>query len=171
MGSSQTRARTRVSCVGRQILNHCATREAPYLVFKDFFFFASIDLEVVYRIPCVTDNPIHFIPTWFLKIFFFCLDWLRSCLPYSLCYWQPYSFHMYLVLKDFFFWCGPFKKSVLNLLQYCLCCMLWFLGLKARGILAPWPGLEPTAPALEGGVLTTGPPGRPLPTYFKQHVV
>ena len=30
-GSSQTRARTRVPCIGRQILNHCATREAPAL--------------------------------------------------------------------------------------------------------------------------------------------
>ena len=29
VGSSQTRARTRVPCTGRQILNHYATREAP----------------------------------------------------------------------------------------------------------------------------------------------
>ena len=28
VGSSQTRTRTRVPCIGRQILNHCATREA-----------------------------------------------------------------------------------------------------------------------------------------------
>ena len=28
VGSSQTRAQTRVPCIGRQILNHCATREA-----------------------------------------------------------------------------------------------------------------------------------------------
>ena len=28
VGSSQTRARTRVPCIGRRILNHCATREA-----------------------------------------------------------------------------------------------------------------------------------------------
>ena len=28
VGSSQTRARTRVPCTGRQTLNHCATREA-----------------------------------------------------------------------------------------------------------------------------------------------
>ena len=28
VGSSQTRARTRVLCIGRQILNHCTTREA-----------------------------------------------------------------------------------------------------------------------------------------------
>ena len=32
VGSSQTRARTRVPCIGRQILNHCATREAPIQV-------------------------------------------------------------------------------------------------------------------------------------------
>ena len=29
VGSSQTRALTRVPCIGRQILNHCATREVP----------------------------------------------------------------------------------------------------------------------------------------------
>ena len=29
VGSSQTRARTHVPCIGRQILSHCATREAP----------------------------------------------------------------------------------------------------------------------------------------------
>ena len=34
VGSSQTQARTHVPCIGRQILNHCATREAP--VFVDF---------------------------------------------------------------------------------------------------------------------------------------
>ena len=31
VGSNQARARTRVPCIGRQILNHCATREVlPY---------------------------------------------------------------------------------------------------------------------------------------------
>ena len=33
VGSSQTRARTHVPCIGRQILNHCATREAPQVPF------------------------------------------------------------------------------------------------------------------------------------------
>ena len=33
VGSSQTRARTHVPCVGRQILNHCATREVPVDMF------------------------------------------------------------------------------------------------------------------------------------------
>ena len=32
VGSSQTRARTRVPCISRQILNHCTTREAPFSV-------------------------------------------------------------------------------------------------------------------------------------------
>ena len=31
VGSSRTRARTCVPCIGRRILNHCATREAPVL--------------------------------------------------------------------------------------------------------------------------------------------
>ena len=38
VGSSQTRAQTRVPCIGRQILNHCATRDA-----KKYNFF-KIDL-------------------------------------------------------------------------------------------------------------------------------
>ena len=38
-----------------------------------------------------------------------------------------------------------------------LCHVLVFLAHKACGILAPRPGIEPTAPALEGEVFTTGP--------------
>ena len=38
--------------------------------------------------------------------------------------------------------------------------MFWFFGREACGILAPQPGVEPTPPALEGEVLTTGPPGK-----------
>ena len=33
VGSSRTRARTRVRCIGRRILNHCATRETPDMIF------------------------------------------------------------------------------------------------------------------------------------------
>ena len=36
VGSSQTRARTRVPCIGRQTLNHCATREALILLSSSF---------------------------------------------------------------------------------------------------------------------------------------
>ena len=36
--------------------------------------------------------------------------------------------------------------------------MFWFSGHEACGILAP----RPTSPALEGNVITTGPPGKSL---------
>ena len=37
VGSSQTRARTRVPCIGRQTPNHCATREARNYFLKQFY--------------------------------------------------------------------------------------------------------------------------------------
>ena len=38
--------------------------------------------------------------------------------------------------------------------------MFWFYGREACGILAPWPGIEPSPPALEGEVLTAWLPGK-----------
>ena len=38
MGSSRTRARTRVPRVGRRISNHCSTREVPPSAYSFFFF-------------------------------------------------------------------------------------------------------------------------------------
>ena len=38
--------------------------------------------------------------------------------------------------------------------------MFWCFGHEAHGILIPQPGMEPTSPALESEVLTTGPPGK-----------
>ena len=61
-----------------------------------------------------------------------------------------------------FFDVDHFLKSLLNLLQYCFCFTFWFFGHEACGILAPWPGVKPTPPALEGEVLTTWLPGRSL---------
>ena len=71
-----------------------------------------------------------------------------------------YIFEVFFLL--FVFKYGLFLKSVLNLLQYCFCFMFWFFGREACEILALWPGVEPTALALEGEVLTTGLPGRSL---------
>ena len=62
-----------------------------------------------------------------------------------------------------------------------LCILFWFLVffgctgsslcrtgplVAACGILVPRPGIEPASPALEGGFLTTGPPGKSLFVYF-----
>ena len=46
--------------------------------------------------------------------------------------------------------------------------MFWFFGWKACGILAPWPEIEPTPPALEGEVLTTGQPGKYQDSLFNK---
>ena len=51
--------------------------------------------------------------------------------------------------------------------------LFWFLGGKACGILAPWPGIEPAPPALEGGagyyeIITIGLPGEsPFQPFLK----
>ena len=39
--------------------------------------------------------------------------------------------------------------------------MFLFFGCKVCGILAPQPGIKSATSALEGQVLTTGPPGKP----------
>ena len=47
VGSSQTGARTRVPCIGRQILNHCATREALKCRFLYPTFYMTFQTEVL----------------------------------------------------------------------------------------------------------------------------
>ena len=42
-------------------------------------------------------------------------------------------------LEDFCLFCGPFLKSVLNLLECCFCFMSWIFGFKACGFLVPCP--------------------------------
>ena len=67
----------------------------------------------------------------------------------------------FLSVLFFFFCCGSFLKFLfINLFKCCYCFMFCFSGHKACGILASWPGIEPTPPALEGEVLTTGLPGK-----------
>ena len=44
----------------------------------------------------------------------------------------------------------------------------FFFDHEACGILAPWPGIEPSTPALEGEALTTGPPPKSRTWAFNQ---
>ena len=48
-----------------------------------------------------------------------------------------------------------------------ICFMFWLFGQEACGIVVPWPGIISTSHALEGKVLTIGPPGKFLNTYCK----
>ena len=61
VGSSQTRARTRVPCIGRQTLNYCTTREALYKIFYWFLIYVLVylnDLQFFY----IFAFPIVFFP-------------------------------------------------------------------------------------------------------------
>ena len=51
----RTRARTRVPCIGRQTLNHCATREAP----KTHILIVSLPSERVHRTFCANQHREH----------------------------------------------------------------------------------------------------------------
>ena len=39
------------------------------------------------------------------------------------------------------------------------------------GVLVPQPGIEPTSPALQGGLLATGPPGESPEIIFLMHPI
>ena len=71
MGSSRTRALTRVPCIGRRILNHCVTREALSLL---FYLLAAILHERIR--PSSTADKLQF----FLKIHTGCV--------YLPCIWE-----------------------------------------------------------------------------------
>ena len=112
-----------------------------------------------------------------LQVFHPCLNSFRctefSCKLFDikelllLLVWSYWGYFLFLFFKRFF-WCGPFLKSLLNLLQCCFCFMFWFFGHEACGILVPRPGIEPTPPALESEVLTTGPPGKSRGYFLKR---
>ena len=81
--------------------------------------------------------------------------------------WHKKIFYYYFFNIFFFFWCGPFLKSLFNMLQYCSCFMFCCFGWEAYGILAPRQGMESAPPALEGEVPNTGPPEKSQEKKFK----
>ena len=79
----------------------------------------------------------------------------------SLCYTiGPCWLSVVKFFHEIFFLCEPFLKSLLNLWQYCFCFMFWYFGQEACETFVPQPGIKPAPPALEGKVLTIGPPAR-----------
>ena len=49
--------------------------------------------------------------------------------------------------------------------------MLFFFGGEAHGILAPQLGIKPIPTALEGRILTTGPPGKSREVFFQSYLI
>ena len=65
------------------------------------------------------------------------------------------------VYNDFFsFLMQTLFKVFIEFVPILLLFMVWFFGQETHAILAPQPRIEPTPPALEGKVLTTGLPGK-----------
>ena len=53
---------------------------------------------------------------------------------------------------------GAIFKVFIEFVTVLLLFYVLVIGPEAYGILALWPGIEPITPALQGKVLTTGPP-------------
>ena len=65
--------------------------------------------------------------------------WFLNCAMVSF-----YFFLEEIFFKIFFPWCGPFLKSLLNLLQYCFCCLRFgFLAARHVGSELPDQGSNP----------------------------
>ena len=98
----------------------------------------------------MTKLLICWLPDYFSLILYFLISQIKLIL------WLKclFLFTTFLSLMQ------PFLRSLLNLLQYCLCFILWLFDHKACEILAPWWGIEPACPALGDKDLTTGPPGK-----------
>ena len=77
---------------------------------------------------------------------------------------------IFYIFKKYFFDVDYFFLSLFWIF-YNIASVLCFGFLAMRyGILAPWPGIEPTPAAFEGKVLTIGPPGKsPSIFFFKSH--
>ena len=88
VGSSQTRARTRVSCISRQILNHCATREALEIIL-------NVAGDSVATKANLDSKPVEIIPTlvFFLLKFPLCLN---SCTVFFQKSWK-YTFNILII--------------------------------------------------------------------------
>ena len=97
-------------------------------------------------------------------------NWLKQWHTHSK-YWDYLQWKIierwfiFIIVHFLFFFKIFFKICwfVTILLLFCVL-VLW---LQAYGILAPWPGIEPTSPALKGKVLTTRPPGKFLSPFSK----
>ena len=89
VGSSQTRAQTGVPCIGRQTLNHCATREAPLILFYSLYFAIVLSFRLVPTPPSFS--------------FFCCSFILPCCISFDYSFIFPNIFFIFLILFCFLF--------------------------------------------------------------------
>ena len=120
-----------ISCIGRQILYHCATWSPPCMDILHF------------------KNPVHqLMGIWVVSIFW--LLWMILLLTFR---YKFLKIYLCIGCSGSSLLCMGFSSQWLILLQNTgsLLCGMWNL---------PGPGIEPMFPALAGRFLTTGSPGR-----------
>ena len=74
----------------------------------------------------------------------------------TLLWWSAFFLRFFLMWTIFLslYW------TCYNIVSVFVCVCVGSFGQEACGILSPWPGTEPAPSALEGEVVTTGPPGK-----------
>ena len=97
--------------------------------------------------------------------FFFNLSFWDKVGPLY-CFSEIFYKRLEFLKKIFFLMWTIFKVFIEFITILLLFYLFFFFDRKACGILVPWPKIEPIPPALEGGFLTTGPPGRSLEFLF-----
>ena len=115
VGSSWTRARTHVPCIGRRTPNHCATREAPVVAIYLFIYFytaGSYSLSILYILVYVCQyqspnsshhhhHPTPAFPPWCPYICSLHLCLFLPCKPVHLYHFS--RFHIYVLIYDICF--------------------------------------------------------------------
>ena len=97
-----------------------------------------------------------------------------NCFSYSHVYMsipdsQEFGRHLWLPIFFMIFWCGPVLKSLLNLLLYFFCFVVWFFGHKACGTSVSQLGIKAAPPAWAGKILTTGSQGKSIDYPLESH--
>ena len=135
MGSSQTRARTRVPCIGRQILNHCATREAPGYNFKHKFIQTQIitENEIWVFVYIAKDNKIILFNSNFYSALAMCFKWPKLGLHIALQQYRLYKgwFSCIMIVREMHYMTVRAESNVSRQVQTWWCYCGFSLSLSA----------------------------------------
>ena len=164
VGSSQTRARTHVPCIGRQILNHCATREALFsILLISLYFSVIIAKDVLIILLCFLLNVGFYI---YIYIFMALLG-LRFCAR-ALSSWGK-RVPLFIAVR------GPLTIAASLVAEHRLQTpRLSNCGSRAQSLRGMWdpprPGPEPVSTTKAGRLSTTAPPGKPRFLHFNNYI-
>ena len=139
MGSSWSRSQTCVPCIGRRILNHCAAREALFLVFLIITILKGVRCYHIVVLICFSDDywcwaPFP-VPAGHLYVFFGNI-FIQIFCPFLIIFfcccriiWILYILWIYLFLTSYMIckYFLPFHRLPFHFVDGFLCCAEAFL--------------------------------------------